>query len=110
MWTLLNSIISFKKKSHSVPDIFADNNQTFVGSREIAEGFNDSFVNLGPRLSSYIPESNFTFATYSNASINETFVFENITPEIILKTVSKLKPKNSSWKRQYFYYTTEGDY
>ena len=71
------------QKSHSVPDNFTDNNQTFVGSREIAEGFNDSFVNLGPRLSSYIPESNFTFATYSNESINETFVFANITPEII---------------------------
>ena len=97
-WTLLNSIISSKKKSHSVPDIFTDNNQTFVGSSEIAEGFNDFFVNVGPRLSSYIPESNVTFETYLNESINENFVFANITPDIILETVSKLKPKNSSGK------------
>jgi len=54
-----------------------------------AEGFNDFFVNVGPRLSSYITESNVTFKTYLNESINE-----NITQE----TVSKLKPKNSSGK------------
>ena len=46
-WTLLNSIITYKKESHSVPDIFTDNNQTFVGSSEIAEGFNDFFCQRG---------------------------------------------------------------
>ena len=56
------------------------------------------FGYVGPRLSSYIPEFNVTFETYLNESINENFVFANITPEIILETVSKLKPKNSSGK------------
>ena len=65
----------------------------------IIEGFNDFFVSVGPRLSSYIPESNFTFESYLNESINENFVFANITPDIILETVSKLKPKNSSGRR-----------
>jgi len=53
---------------------------------------------VGPRLSSYIPESNVTFETYLNESINENLVFANITPEIFLETVSKLKPKKSSGK------------
>ena len=34
------------RKGHSVPDIFTNNNQTFVESSEIAEGFNDFFVNV----------------------------------------------------------------
>jgi len=46
-WTLLYSIISSKKKSHSVPDIFTDKNQTCVGCSEIAEGFNDFFGQCG---------------------------------------------------------------
>ena len=50
------------------------------------------------KISSYILETNVTFVTYLNAFINETFVFANITPEIILDTVSILKPKNSSGK------------
>ena len=50
------------------------------------------------KISSYILETNVTFVTYLNAFINETFVFANITPEIILDTVTILKPKNSSGK------------
>ena len=53
------------------------------------------FVNVGP---SYIPESNVTSETYLNESIHESFFKANITPDIILETVSKLKPKNSSGK------------
>ena len=53
---------------------------------------------MRPRLSSYIPESNVTFETYLNESINKNFVFANITPDIFLETVSKLKPENSSEK------------
>ena len=68
----------------------------------IIEGFNDFFVSVGPRLSSYIPESNVTLETCLNESINENFVFANITPKIILETVSKLKPKNSSRKDNIF--------
>ena len=97
-WSLLNSIISSKKKSHSVPEIFTDDKKSYVGSAEIAEGFNDFFVNVGPRLSSYIPDSNVSFETYLKEPSKENFVFANITPEIILETVSKLKPKNSSGK------------
>ena len=48
-------------------------------------------------MSSYIPDSN-NFETYFNEPSEENFVFANITPEIILETGSKLKPKNSSGK------------
>ena len=69
-----------------------------MGSAEIAEGFNDFFVSVGPRLSSYIPDSNNNFETYLKEPSKESFVFANITPEIMLETVSKLEPKNSSGK------------
>ena len=49
-----------------------------------------------------IPESDFTFETYLNESMNENFVFANITPDIIFETVNKLKPKNSSGKGNIF--------
>ena len=55
-------------------------------------------MNVGPRLSSYIPDSNNNFETCIKEPSNENFVFANITPEIILETVSKLKLKNSSGK------------
>ena len=49
-------------------------------------------------LSCYIPESNFTFETYLNESMNENFVFANITPDIIFEKVNKLKPRTAQEK------------
>ena len=68
-----------------------------MGFAEKAEGFNDFFVNIG-LMSSYIPVSNDNFETHLKELSKENFVFPNITPEIILETVSKLKPNNSSGK------------
>ena len=55
-------------------------------------------MNIGPRLSSYILDSNVNFETYLKVPSKKNFEFANITPEIILETVSKLKLKNSSGK------------
>ena len=49
-------------------------------------------------MSSYILDSNNNFETCLKEPSNENFVFANITPEIILETVSELNPKNSSGK------------
>ena len=49
-------------------------------------------MNDGFRLFSYIPDFNVSFETYLKGAIRENVVLENITREIIQKTVSKLLP------------------
>ena len=69
-----------------------------IQNTTIAEGFNDFLFNVRHMLSCYIPESNFTFETYLNESMNENFVFANITPDIIFEKVNKLKPRTAQEK------------
>ena len=60
-WSLINSGVSLNKKNNSVPELFCDRNKNFSSAKEIAEGFNEFFVNVGPNLANLIPESDKTF-------------------------------------------------
>ena len=72
--------------------------RTFLVQIKTAEGFNEFFVNLGPNLANLIPESDKTFNHYLKDAVYEKFVFSNLTPEIVLESVNKLKTKNSEGK------------
>ena len=88
----------FKKKNNSVPDLFCEGNKNYEGEVDIATGFNDSFVNVGPKLANAIQETEITFEDYLKNPARENFVFQNLTPEIVLESVKKLKTKNSAGK------------
>ena len=83
-------MVSLKNKNNSVPEFFCDGNKNFSSAKEIAEGFNEFFVNLDPNLANLIPESDKTFNHYLKDPVNEQFVFVILTPE----SVNKLKTKN----------------
>ena len=47
-----------KKGFSDIPQRFVSNDKILSGSLEIAEGFNEYFVNIGPNLAKSIPLSN----------------------------------------------------
>ena len=49
-WKVLNSLIKKGRSYKSVPDTFVCGNQSLTDKSEIATGFNDFFVNVGPHL------------------------------------------------------------
>ena len=69
---------------------------SYTGAKDIAEGFNDFFVNVGPSLADAIPHTDVDFESYLSDPITETFIFANVTPTMIFNTLSKLKSKSSS--------------
>ena len=84
------------KNDNDKPIRFISNGNVLSGSLEIADGFNDFFfVNVGPYLASEIPKSKKWFTEYMNEPCSENFVFANISHEIILNALEKLKSKNS---------------
>ena len=95
-WNIINSIIKSKKSEGDLPNTFYDGNISYNGTKDIAEGFNEFFVNIGPSLADTIPVSNVPFESYLNPPVNEKFVFANVTPDTILRTLSKLKSKSST--------------
>ena len=97
-WSLINNLIKKKKCKNNVPSVFNDGQKSYLNFSEIADGFNDFFVNVGPRLASSIPESNKTFDEFLNEPHALNFNFRNITEEIIYSTLTKLKSKSSTGK------------
>ena len=95
-WQTINDLLGRKKCVNDVPSSFVSNGKILSGEVEIAEGFNDFFVNIGPKLSKSIPIATKNFNEYMTAPCSENFVFANITPDIVNDALKKLKSKNSS--------------
>ena len=94
-WQTINEILGRKKGFNDIPQRFVSNDKILSGSLEIAEGFNEFFVNIGPNLAKSIPLSNKHFYEYLGDPCNENFVFANMNHDIILDAMSKLNSKNS---------------
>lgn len=95
-WSTLRDIYGSKKSKPDIPNVFMDNGQIFTGDREIAEGFNNFFVNIGPNLAKKIQESDTKFSDYLSNPVDETFTFANVTPTIVFETLNHIKSKSSA--------------
>ena len=95
-WKVINSLISNKKKQNDLPSTFYNGELSFEGAKNIANGFNDFFVNIGPNLAEKISNPDVNFEDFMPNPTRENFVFANVTPEIIINTLSRLKSKSSS--------------
>ena len=62
-----------------------------TGSKNIATGFNNFFVNIGPSLANDIPKSNDTFSTY----VGDTLFLKPVTQAEIINLVNNTKSKKS---------------
>ena len=95
-WRLLNSIINKKKKTKQVGNEFENKCESITGEENIANGFNNYFVNVGPSLANKIPATDTQFSQYLSDSTNvKSLLFLNPVPEVdILQLVANVKPKS----------------
>ena len=94
-----NIIIHKQKNTHiSLKKIYFQ--EKFINDQtEIANTFNDFFINIGPNLTKNIIQkdhSNISYRKYNNASILSFFNFQLIDDESLRKTLSSLRTKSSS--------------
>ena len=96
LWTLINTSIGRKtKKGMNVPNFFKENELIFDNFVDIAEGFNDFFINIGDKLQSKLPRSPKNVKDYLGTPCPFNFVFNLINDSDILLACSRLKPKTS---------------
>ena len=95
-WETINSLVKRKRSKSDIPSIFKDDNRTYSNFFDIAEGFNDFFCNIGQKLANEIPQTGKSFTDFMGEKMHQNFVFDCITENNILTTLSKLKPKYSS--------------
>ena len=96
-WSILNSIIGKKKTSNAYPEIFKHKDKIYKSEKEISNGFNDFFVNVGPDLAkNIVAPDNVDIDKYlNNRTVNSMFLTP-ITEDEILKIINKIEAKKST--------------
>ena len=96
LWSLINfSIGRNTKRGDSIPKFFRDNDKIFENFEEIANGFNDFFINIGQKLQDKIPKTNKTIHDFLGNKVPFSFEFIFVDKFDVIAACSKLKPKSS---------------
>ena len=94
-WQTISEILSPFKKSNVSKII--KNNKNVENSKEIADAFNEYFVNIGPTLSKQISDvKEKSYKTFLLNKVSTSFNFELINVDILTKVIKSLKTKNSA--------------
>ena len=96
-WKTISEALCNAKYKKSVIHKIIKNKTELDSPQDIAEEFNNYFVNIGPDLSTRIKQTpNENFKSYMKKQITSSFNFELITIQESQKVVDSLKSKTSS--------------
>ena len=94
-WKLINEITNKNKPSSELPDNFMKDDNIITDPNEIANNFNDYFVNAGPKLADKIPPSNVNFSSYLPASNQDSIFLDPITENEVKIEIDQLNVNKS---------------
>jgi hypothetical protein len=77
-WKTINNILGMQSKPTVVNELKLGEN-SLTNTKDIAEGFNDYFSNIGPDLASKIDTPNLNFQTYIEKAKSEFSAFQPVT-------------------------------
>ena len=96
-WRVLNEILNRKKRSIcNQPENYNDGKHIYKIPKDIANGFNKYFADIGPSLSSKIPVGKGNIYDHMHTNIKDSIFITRITEFEVLKTVKNLKKKKSN--------------
>ena len=95
-WCTIKEVLGKNNYHDSFPKYFQVNGSHICDTMEIANKFNEFFINIGHDLAAKIdtPPGK-SFKDYLHSPIDKTFHFAKITEEHVLKIIDNLKPKAS---------------
>ena len=95
-WKNINFLLQKCKDKSDFPEKFYYNNVEICNEAEIANHFNEHYINIGPTLASQIPPFSGNALDYlSSNNIPKSFYFEPCTQYEIATVINSLKPKTS---------------
>ena len=97
-WSILNTIMNKKVSINTLPNDFEDTDGGKIkGKQNIANGFNDFFVNVGPNLANNIQcENNKTIHSYLKKRNDSSMFLGPVDVNEVLKTVNSCNSKTST--------------
>ena len=93
IWSVINEILSKKKKTSSINKIRAVNGQILNQPSQIADAFNTYFGNIGKQLASKIPQ---TPHAISSARVSNSMSLFNTTTDEVSKLISSLNVRKGN--------------
>ena len=96
-WQVLNEI--FNRKKHSIcnqPENYDDGKHIYKIPKDIANGFNKYFADIGPSLSSKIPVGKGNIYDHMQTKIKDSIFLIRITEFEVLKTFKNFNNKKSN--------------
>ena len=95
-WNVMKQLIN-RKKCFKPPKYFIVNEKKTFHSKDIADGFNKFYVNLGASLAKKIPTTNIDPITFLKRSIHENILFSVVTEKELIDLLKNMKSASSGW-------------
>ena len=92
---IIKSVLN-KNHTKNVQSTFSANGKIISDKKEIAENFNNFFVNIGPTLSNKIPFTEGNIHDYLTRTQNELFLAP-VNKDEITEIIKNLKDSSSGW-------------
>ena len=98
-WDTIRQIIDNNRNKFEFPKCFHINRLRVTNNKDIANKFNEFFVNIGSKLANSIKSNmnDIPYTSYLKNKTSSTFIFSEITEEIVMRTINELSAK----RRQY---------
>lgn len=96
-WQNINAVLKSNKAKHNLPSRFKHNGSTMTNPKEIANAFNNYYINIGPSLAENIDSNqNNIYDTMPQINLTGSFFLAPTNELEISKIIDKLKPKTST--------------
>ena len=95
-WQTLKDIIN-KEKATGESSRFMVNNRLITDKKEICDGFNSFFINIGPSLSKNIPSVNKLPCEFMKNRIDNEMLMEEVMEDEVKAIIKNLKDSSSGW-------------
>ena len=95
-WKLIGTLVKRKTKGQTFPTRITHNNRTFTQEKDIAELFNNFFVNIGPTLAKEIKTDHTDPLQYIESTPSNSFYLAPVTQTQVFTLFAGLKENKAS--------------
>ena len=96
-WKLIGTLVKRKTKGQTFPTRISHNNRTFTQEKDIAELFNNFFVNIGPTLAKEIKTDHTDPLQYIESTPSNSFYLAPVTQTQVFTLFAGLKENKASF-------------
>lgn len=95
-WNTINQLLDKQRLKSTLPRLFLnDENEEINDPNLIADGFNDYFVNVGPKLAEKLSHDTDKFYKYLEGNYKDSIFLYDTSPEEVNRIIDKLECKSS---------------